>query len=344
MFSFTDRGARVNEDFARTGTGQDGAPFGVLLDGASDLCGFKLFSDIWGSDARWLSHTTGNAACAELERGASIEDALEAGVSTARRELEERTGQKIDDIEPDAIPSATVAVARALPAVVELAWLGDSPLVVKFADSGRADAFVDSLRADAKEQATRTHATVVVLSSNDLAALDAQSKQAMVERSRGQNMSGAEKREAISDILKKNRQMINKPGGYWNLDPTGKGLPHLNKVTVAPEDIEAIAAFSDGFYAAFETYKITELDAFLASATEADSAGKADARHCASEAGCTNPMGETCATALLEQIRAVEGADPDFNRFTRFKISDDASMFLLSRADIDRGAASRQVS
>ena len=128
-FHFTDRGNAVNEDFVWSTSG-----YGIVIDGATGLAGAPLFAGRFGSNAQWFSHVVGAGACAALDAGASAEEALQSAVAAARAELEAALGCPLAQADPDAIPSATLALAIVSADAVELYGLGDSPLVAVMRD------------------------------------------------------------------------------------------------------------------------------------------------------------------------------------------------------------------
>ena len=102
-----------------------------------------------------------------------------------------------------------------------------------------------------------------------------------------------------------NRQLKNKPDGYWILDPSGVALKHLNVGRFCIEDIDYVCAMSDGLERAFDLFGLADPAAFLADATRESFDG------------------------LLVRLRAEENLDSDFDHYPRLKLHDDASCFML---------------
>lgn len=68
------------------------------------------------------------------------------------------------------------------------------------------------------------YASLVTMSDARIGELDKGAVDTIVERSRGRVMTGEQKRAAVNDVLLSNRQLKNKPDGYWILDPSGGRL------------------------------------------------------------------------------------------------------------------------
>lgn len=147
--------------------------------------------------------------------------------------------------------------------------------------------------------------SLVTISDARIAELDQAAVDAMVDCSCGCAMTGVQKRASVNDILLANRQLKNKSEGYWILDPTGVALEHLNVMQFSVEDIDYVCAMSDGLERAFDLFGLADPVAFLAKATRES------------------------FDELLVRLRAEENLDPDFDRYPRLKLHDDASCFML---------------
>lgn len=239
FFSLSERGNAVNEDFAHAAN-----RYGIVIDGASGLAGAPLFPNRYPTNAQWLSHAVGERACAALDAGASARDVLEGAVAAARSELEAATGRPVDDMDPLAVPSATLALAVAGEEDVELLGLGDSPLLALMRDG-----------------------SLLVSTDEVLESLDGHAVALMAERDAGRGLSGPERRRLVDDVICANRLLRNAPGGYWCLDPTGEGLSHLRRVTLPREEVVAVAGMSDGMWRAFDLFRVADPAAELESLT-----------------------------------------------------------------------------
>lgn len=241
FFWLSERGNAANEDFALATPS-----YGIVIDGASGLAGEPLFPERFRSNAQWLSHTVGRLVCGALDAGAGVPEALSAAVAAARRELEGRLGGPLGAWDPDAVPSATLALATVGADAVELYGLGDSPLLALMRDG-----------------------TLVTSTDEALEALDAAAVAASRERAGGRPLSGPERRALVSDVVLANRRLRNSPGGYWCLDPTGVGLGHLRRVTLPRAEVAAVAGMSDGLWRAFGQFGVADAAAELPALTEA---------------------------------------------------------------------------
>lgn len=147
--------------------------------------------------------------------------------------------------------------------------------------------------------------SLVTMSDLRIAELDQAAVDAMVDHSRGSVMTGVQKRAAVNDILLANRQLKNKPDVYWILDPSGVALEHLNLRQLPVEDVDYVYAMSDGLERAFDLFGLADPATFLAKATRES------------------------FDELIVRLRAEERLDPDFDRYPRLKLHDDASYFML---------------
>ena len=128
-------------------------------------------------------------------------------------------------------PSSTLVVVSVSGDLVDIVSLGDSPAFIGFKDG-----------------------SLVTMSDERIAELDQTAVDVMVDRSRGRAMTGMQKRAAVNDTLLANRQLKNKPDGYWILDPSGIALEHLNVRQYPVEDVDYVCAMSDGLERAFDLF------------------------------------------------------------------------------------------
>ena len=222
-FCLTDRGNAANEDFV-----QAAGSYGIVIDGASGLAGDPLFAGRFATNAQWLARSVGAATCAALDAGARVEEALAGAVSLAREELEAAAGAPLAEMDPLAVPSATLALAVVGEDAVELYGLGDSPMVALMRDG-----------------------SLVVSTDDVLEGLDARAVSLMSERDPGLALTGPERRRLVDDVVRAHRLLRNTVGGYWSLDPTGAALEHLRSLSLPREAVASVAGTSDGFWRAF---------------------------------------------------------------------------------------------
>lgn len=272
-FSCSGIGNQVNEDYVAVGS-----TYAALLDGASGITGTRVLPHHSGSDAQWFSHFVGGHICEYLDMSRGIVDSIWLAVEDSRDFIVE---YGVTDNE-DLFPSSTLVVVSVAGDLVDIVSLGDSPVFIGLKDG-----------------------SLVTMSDSRIAELDQAAVDAMVDHSRGSVMTGVQKRAAVNDILLTNRQLKNKPDGYWILDPSGVALDHLNVRRFCIAAIDYVCAMSDGLERAFNLFGLADPAAFLSDATRES------------------------FYELLVRLRAEENLDPDFDRYPRLKLHDDASCFML---------------
>lgn len=272
-FSCSAIGNQVNEDYVAVGS-----TYAVLLDGASGITGTRVLPHHSGSDAQWFSHFVGDRICDCLDVSCGIVDSIRLAVDDSRVYIGEHGVTDNEEL----FPSSTLVVVSVSGELIDIVSLGDSPVFIGLKDG-----------------------SLVTMSDARIAELDQVAVDAMVDCSRGRAMTGVQKRAAVNDILLANRQLKNRPEGYWILDPTGVALEHLNVRRFSVKDIDYVCAMSDGLERAFDLFGLADPAAFLATATR-ESFGK-----------------------LIVRLRAEENLDPDFDHYPRLKLHDDASYYML---------------
>ena len=272
-FSCSAIGNQVNEDYVAVGS-----TYAVLLDGASGITGKRVLSHHSGSDAQWFSHFVGCGICENLDASRGIVDSICLAVDDSRDYIGEHGVTDNEEL----FPSSTLVVVSVSGDSVDIVSLGDSPAFIGFKDG-----------------------SLVTMSDALIAELDQAAVDAMVDCSRGRAMTGVQKRAVVNDLLLANRQLKNKPDGYWILDPSGVALEHFNVRRFSVKDIDYVCAMSDGLERAFDLFGLADPVAFLAKATRES------------------------FDELLVRLRAEENLDPDFDRYPRLKLHDDASYFML---------------
>lgn len=272
-FSYSAIGNQVNEDYAAVGS-----TYAVLLDGASGITGTRVLPQHSSSDARWFSHFVGDRICEYLDSSRGIVDSVRLAVDDSFNYIVEHgvTDNK------ELFPSSTLVVASVSDDSVNIVSLGDSPVFIGLKDG-----------------------SLVTMSDLRIVELDQAAVDAMVNLSRSRAMTGAQKRDVVNDILLANRQLKNKPDGYWILEPSGAALDHFNVMQFSVEDVDYVCAMSDGLERAFGLFGLSDPATFLATATRES------------------------FDELIVRLRAEENLDPDFDRYPRLKLHDDASYFML---------------
>jgi hypothetical protein len=111
-------------------------------------------------------------------------------------------------------------------------------------------------------------------------------------------------REAVLPLLRASRNRINS-GTHWLFSPDVRAALHVSYRTEALMPGALLLLASDGFLALASDYDAYDLPGLMAAAK-------------------TKGLG-----ALGEELRAIEAADPDGEKYARFKKSDDATALLL---------------
>lgn len=266
-------GNQVNEDYVAVGS-----TYAVLLDGASGITGKRVLPQHSGSDAQWFSHFVGGCICNYLDADRGVLDSIRLAVDDSRDFIGEYGVTENEDL----FPSSTLVVVSVAGDWVDIVSLGDSPVFIGLKDG-----------------------SLVTMSDSRIEELDQAAVDAMVDLSHGLAMTGAQKRAAVNEVLLTNRQLKNKPGGYWILDPSGVALEHLNLMQLSVKNVDYVCAMSDGLDRAFGLFGLADPAAFFATATRES------------------------FDELIMRLRVEENQDSDFDRYPRLKLHDDASYFML---------------
>ncbi|MFV3413317.1 protein phosphatase 2C domain-containing protein [Pseudomonas nitroreducens] len=101
--------------------------------------------------------------------------------------------------------------------------------------------------------------------------------------------------------VRRNRALANTPEGYWCLDPSERWIPHVQRRVLDPTGLKAFMLVTDGFDRLLD-FRRYDLDALFAA------------------------LPERGVEALIDELRALEGADDQALVYPRLKIHDDASV------------------
>lgn len=226
---YTDKGMSYNEDYVYTN-----GDFGFLLDGATGLLDNPISEG--NSDAQCFSHQLGAYLTLHLrEKEHSIQDILRAGV----KQVKTSAFPNSKGIEPHLLPTCTFACFRKMDAQVEIAWLGDSPIVVEREE--KTEIFYDE-----------------VLEAMDQHALNC------LQDLLDEGKTFAEAKAGVKGILTENRRQMNTPEGYSILDLAGVGITKLQQRLLPAEEIRHLLICSDGFYRLHELFKMADFTKGLA--------------------------------------------------------------------------------
>jgi hypothetical protein len=278
LFRSLDRlsvpGSRVNED----GIGLHGR-FAWVIDGATGMSDEQLTCG--GSDAAWLAGLTGERLT-QLCRNGSMDGVLsrlEIEVQAAFREATAHASE----IGDHHAPSACLGLIEARPGEggaigVNGRFLGD---VIALVPSEHGIVRWTDERAKPFERKT-------------LAALGAQGHEP------------GQVPEAVRRQILENRTRLNRPDGYWVINPRRPWAGHELRFDARVRPGEAIVLATDGFMRlvdVFEAYSDGELHARL-------SAGKGG--------------------DLMQELRELEQGDLKAGAFPRVKTHDDATFLVIA--------------
>lgn len=249
-----------------------------VLDGATGVWPEQRLSA--ASDAAWLADEISRAMAQAHDPGldarAVLARAIGAVAGKARRFCD------LDAIPPAHLPSASFVAARRVARGIELSNLGDCALL------------------------WRAHgASAKRFGSSAVTKLEAEFTAALASH-RAAGKTRAQAREAVVDLLRRQRALMNRPDGYWIVDLSGAGAPHVQTLMLDPQVMGELLLMSDGLYRLVEVFGRYDDDALMDAAA---SRGLAD---------------------LMAELREIERGDPDCERFDRGKTHDDATGVLLS--------------
>jgi hypothetical protein len=148
--------------------------------------------------------------------------------------------------------------------------------------------------------------TVTVMDHPVLAAIEAETRSALLTL-RAQGIT--DPKQAFTTMmprLRAERLRRNRPDGYGVLAAERSCLPMIHLDRMPARSLRRILLASDGFYRLVDHYGA------------------------ASDAELVRRTADIGADAMLQQLRAIEAADPLATRYPRLKIADDATALLLA--------------
>jgi serine/threonine protein phosphatase PrpC len=244
-----------------------------VLDGASGLSARPVTDG--PTDAAWLVETARRVV--EQRTDGGLLATLEAIVHEIEVALAGSSATH-----PHELPSASLVAVELDGDALEVLTLGDCRVL---------------LRSPAGD--TRVLDDASVLDGLDRAAVELLADE---QRRTGATLDVA--REAIGDLLRSNRDLLNGPDGYRALAP-GLAVADVSRhrIPVAPGTRGLLV--SDGFYRLVDTFHVLDPDGLLD-----ETAGSG-------------------ARSLVDRLRAIEAEDPEGIRHPRLKRSDDATAVLF---------------
>lgn len=264
---------RVNED--RAGSVETAA---WVLDGTTGLSERRLLPG--PSDAAWFVDTVDRSLRRHSEEDLEIGDLLLRVIREARREFQAAAlRQGGEDLER---PAASFTMARLRDGALELGNVGDCRI----------------LRRD-------RCGVVTAFGSSPVSDLDRRVVEELV-RLRAEGVeSYAEAWRLLVEVIRRNRTLANRDGGYWVLDLTERWLPQIQSRVLEWVPGEHLLLVSDGFYRLVDTlHRYTDQELFDAALAR----------------GLDDLAGE---------LRLTEREDPECASHPRIKVHDDATALLL---------------
>lgn len=264
---------RVNED--ALGAGKSIA---FVLDGVTGLADTPVMPG--KSDAAWASHAARDLLVAH--EGTSDLRTLVGDVArdmTARFEAER--------LRPPAaryeIPWTTLSMIRVADARLDVAFVGDSRVLVETSDDE-----VHNFGINPSRSAFETNLAAKMIAARKEQALGVESIRATV----------------LPD-LRRSRDTVNTPQGYWLLGPDAAVGAHVSVASLALTGPATVLLATDGFYALVEDYKRYGDRELIATA-------------------------QTLGLSILgRELRHIEDDDPEGVKYPRMKKSDDATALLV---------------
>jgi hypothetical protein len=272
--SVSEAGKSVNEDRATAS-----ARAAWILDGATGLSPRRLFPG--PSDPAWFAAT----ADALLARLISESD---AGMPLLRRlvaELHEACAATalapLAETEIE-LPSASLAVAQLVGGEIDLLMLGDCKLLLRGQD-GRVEAFDQS----------------------SVAPFDARLVEALRAMRAGGETALSEITPWLTPLIRENRLLKNRPGGYGVLTADAACLAFAETARRSAAAATHLLLATDGFYRLVDTYHMLTAGELIQAALERGLA------------------------PLHAELRRLEESDPECLAFPRLKARDDATAMLI---------------
>lgn len=265
-------GVRANED-----TIGHGRNYCFVMDGASSLSGKNIVHPI--SDAAWMVENVRDKLCALLDQDDSrpTGQLLQQVMAQVRQEYVQVLKSKGINA-PEDSPSAGFALFRQRNGRLEFFGLGDCVGVAKL-PSGKDFYSLD----------------------HNLPNLDHQVLEQMMVLHEQTGISMREAKTACNDLLLHNRNLRNKPGGYWILDLlTDDGIQNARQESWELTEPVCVGAFSDGFSQLAEVF------------------GQYRGYSALFEAMRKNDLSD-----MAQHLCALQDADADCNDHPRFKLRDD---------------------
>lgn len=249
-----------------------------VLDGVTSLSPTPLMPG--ESDAAWVAHLARDLLLAAPAALAADIPALVRHVAEAiTKDFEALRARP--PVARHELPWTTLSLVGVRAGGIDIAYVGDSRVLVETADDEVHNFGTTPSRG----------------------AFEARLARKMQSHGRGIGVDVL--RETVVDELRRARELVNMPDGYWLLGADARVSANLNRASLKLDGPAVALLATDGFYALVEDYKAYGDRELVATA-------------------------QTIGLAVLgEQLRTIERADPDGTRFPRMKTSDDATAVLV---------------
>lgn len=248
-----------------------------VVDGATGLIPVQVMEG-FKSDAEWFAKSVFENLKRELiDCEKPIEQILQNAMIEIKEEFDKECRKKAL-VEID-YPSAGICIFRDLGDYIEGFRLGDVLGVVKKKDD-----------------------EIVLIQEKRLVELDQIAIDEQVLIAKNQKITVKEARKHVNETLLKHRNMMNKPDGYFILEPTGAAIEKAEYMVINKEEIESVSCMSDGYFCVVDTYSVVSDYSKL---HELFDSGK--------------------AKELFDQMCVKQEEDSEFEKYPRFKMRDDAS-------------------
>lgn len=265
---------RVNED--ALGAGKSIA---FVLDGVTALADTPVMPG--KSDAAWASHVARDLLVAH-----EATSDLRTLVGDVARDIAARF--EAERLRPPAaryeIPWTTLSMIRVADGRLDVAFVGDSRVLVETATDDEVHNFgINPSRS----------------------AFETRLAEKMLAARKGQTLGVESIRAIVLPDLRRSRDTVNTPQGFWLLGPDAAVGQHISVASLELKGPATVLLATDGFYALVEDYKRYGDRELIATA-------------------------QTLGLSILaRELRHIEDDDPEGVKYPRMKKSDDATALLV---------------
>jgi serine/threonine protein phosphatase PrpC len=181
------------------------------------------------------------------------------------------------------LPWTTLSIVSVEPGRLNIAYVGDSRVLIETADDEIHNFGTNPSRS----------------------AFEAKLATKMLSARKGQAFSAETVRATVMPDLRRVRDTVNTPDGFWLLGPDAAVGAHASVTSIALDGPATVLLATDGFYALVEDYQRYGDRELIATA-------------------------QTLGLAILaRELRHIEDEDPEGERYPRMKKSDDATALLV---------------